>query len=240
MFIFALLCGYLALTPFIAAGSVLWERYQDNEHRKKQAQEEEERYQEYLSRYPEWVRYINNYDINSEIKKSQPEMLPPGDRRNTNKGDIKHPWDWGYRRDYILRRDGFSCRQCGTDHLPLQVHHKIQRRHTADHCDTNLVALCLYCHAKQPKHGIGIVKAFLGTTYPKKQMTKRACKCWNCHSKVSKGEYRYGRGREDPTSCELCALKSAYQRWVNSYTPPCKPTPKMFFHKHEINLLKSP
>lgn len=84
------------------------------------------------------------------------------------KGENSYSWRGGvktYRGDnweevsnYIRKRDGFTCKECGkkTNGVQLDVHHKIPFRffdnpEKANHED-NLVTLCRSCHSKQESH----------------------------------------------------------------------------------------
>ncbi len=59
--------------------------------------------------------------------------------------------DWKFRRAYILRRDGYHCRKCGSTGS-LHVHHIVHRSERCDHSKSNLITLCNLCHGKE--HGI--------------------------------------------------------------------------------------
>lgn len=61
------------------------------------------------------------------------------------------PPDWKFRRAYILRRDDYRCRKCGSADS-LHVHHIVHRSERCDHSKSNLITLCNVCHGKE--HGI--------------------------------------------------------------------------------------
>ncbi|MGH2507647.1 MAG: HNH endonuclease [Ktedonobacteraceae bacterium] len=67
------------------------------------------------------------------------------------KSDYYSPPDWQFRRGYILRRDGYHCRKCGSTDS-LHVHHIVHRSEHYDHSASNLITLCHKCHGA--KHGI--------------------------------------------------------------------------------------
>lgn len=53
----------------------------------------------------------------------------------------------GTVRKLILARDGHQCRNCGTRHRALQVHHLWPKQFGVDHSPANLITLCRQCHA---------------------------------------------------------------------------------------------
>lgn len=47
---------------------------------------------------------------------------------------------------YVKWRDGYKCAVCGAEHIPLQVHHKKQRKDGGTDMPTNLITVCADCH----------------------------------------------------------------------------------------------
>lgn len=47
---------------------------------------------------------------------------------------------------YIKWRDGYKCAVCGAEHVPLQVHHKKQRKDGGTDMPSNLITVCVDCH----------------------------------------------------------------------------------------------
>jgi len=56
-------------------------------------------------------------------------------------------YDWDYQRRFALRRDGFSCQDCGVGDCRLHVHHIRPRSEGGTDHRENLVSLCPDCHA---------------------------------------------------------------------------------------------
>jgi hypothetical protein len=54
-------------------------------------------------------------------------------------------------RTWVLRRDGYRCRQCG-DGGPLDVHHLVPRAAGGSNDPSNLIALCPTCHGLAHRH----------------------------------------------------------------------------------------
>lgn len=52
---------------------------------------------------------------------------------------------WNTRRKLVLTRDHYTCRQCGINTVPLEVHH-LHYRNLGNEPLTDLVALCRDCH----------------------------------------------------------------------------------------------
>ena len=63
---------------------------------------------------------------------------------------------WNERREYVLQRDGYSCRNCGGT-AGLQVHHVVPVSVRFDHSVDNLKTLCIDCHSKE--HGRDLAPA---------------------------------------------------------------------------------
>lgn len=47
---------------------------------------------------------------------------------------------------YVKWRDGYRCAVCGAEHVPLEVHHKVQRHDGGGNSPSNLVTVCSNCH----------------------------------------------------------------------------------------------
>ena len=47
---------------------------------------------------------------------------------------------------YVKWRDGYKCAVCGVEHIPLQVHHKKQRKDGGTDIPANLITVCADCH----------------------------------------------------------------------------------------------
>jgi hypothetical protein len=50
--------------------------------------------------------------------------------------------EWGAKRQKILERDGFACRDCGAKDRPLEVHHCWYRGEPWDTPDALLLTVC--------------------------------------------------------------------------------------------------
>lgn len=57
---------------------------------------------------------------------------------------------WQRKRLEIMERDGFRCRECKTNDVELQVHHKRYKRNAKpwEHEDSIMVTLCRPCHER--------------------------------------------------------------------------------------------
>lgn len=55
---------------------------------------------------------------------------------------------WLRKRERILRRDGYTCKECGNSHAVLNVHHLfyIHGLEPWEYKDANLTTLCEQCH----------------------------------------------------------------------------------------------
>lgn len=66
---------------------------------------------------------------------------------------------WGHKREKILRRDGYMCRECrryGRNRAATTVHHIVPYEERPDLAltDNNLISLCAACHNKKhPEKG---------------------------------------------------------------------------------------
>ena len=49
-------------------------------------------------------------------------------------------------KSYIKWRDGYKCAVCGAEHVPLEVHHKKQRKDGGTDMPANLITVCADCH----------------------------------------------------------------------------------------------
>ena len=61
--------------------------------------------------------------------------------------DYQHGESEGYDniRAYVRWRDGYKCAVCGREHIPLQVHHKKQRKDGGSNMPANLITVCVDC-----------------------------------------------------------------------------------------------
>jgi len=67
-----------------------------------------------------------------------------------------YPPDWNVRREYIVRKAGFKCEDCGESEDILDVHHLQPLAKGGNHARENLIALCRSCHAEYHKnHELG-------------------------------------------------------------------------------------
>lgn len=57
----------------------------------------------------------------------------------------------GYNRNFILRRDDFTCQSCGCrfPSIDLEVHHVLPRAQHGSDSIRNLISLCKQCHIKE-------------------------------------------------------------------------------------------
>ncbi len=60
---------------------------------------------------------------------------------------------WVETRALIKERDGYRCVRCGKTNVPLEVHHKIARRHGGTDDPDNLETLCEDCHSQTSTFG---------------------------------------------------------------------------------------
>ena len=62
--------------------------------------------------------------------------------------DYQHGEQEGFDniKAYVKFRDGYRCAVCGAEHVPLQVHHKIQRHNGGTDTPSNLITVCADCH----------------------------------------------------------------------------------------------
>ncbi|MBQ9526266.1 MAG: WYL domain-containing protein [Fretibacterium sp.] len=58
-----------------------------------------------------------------------------------------YPPDWEVRRERILKRDHYTCQECGSKNN-LHIHHKIHIEDGGHHTSENLICLCKSCHEK--------------------------------------------------------------------------------------------
>ena len=62
---------------------------------------------------------------------------------------------------YVKWRDGYKCAVCGAEHVPLEVHHRIQRHNGGTNAPSNLITVCHDCHVKYHAGGLTGKKAHL-------------------------------------------------------------------------------
>ena len=62
--------------------------------------------------------------------------------------DYQHGESEGFDniKAYVKWRDGYKCAVCGAEHVPLQVHHKKQRKDGGTDVPANLITVCADCH----------------------------------------------------------------------------------------------
>lgn len=56
------------------------------------------------------------------------------------------PSDWDKRRELILERDEYKCKNCGRDSSNLEVHHVVPLEKGGSNSIDNLITLCKDCH----------------------------------------------------------------------------------------------
>jgi 5-methylcytosine-specific restriction endonuclease McrA len=54
---------------------------------------------------------------------------------------------WAGKREYVLRRDNYTCQKCHHYGGELHVHHKTYKRHGNESVN-DLITLCKSCHEK--------------------------------------------------------------------------------------------
>lgn len=64
--------------------------------------------------------------------------------------EYQHGESEGYDniKAYVKWRDGYACAVCGAEHVPLEVHHRKQRKDGGSSRPANLITVCSECHAK--------------------------------------------------------------------------------------------
>ena len=81
--------------------------------------------------------------FNTQMLKAQMkgQPLPSG-------ADYQHGESEGYDniKAYVKWRDGYQCRICGAEHVPLEVHHRMQRHNGGSSMPANLITVCPDCH----------------------------------------------------------------------------------------------
>jgi 5-methylcytosine-specific restriction endonuclease McrA len=55
--------------------------------------------------------------------------------------------NWNQIRDFVLKRDNYTCIMCGKTNVMLFVHHKTYIRHGHEN-PSDLITLCYHCHEK--------------------------------------------------------------------------------------------
>lgn len=71
---------------------------------------------------------------------------------NPDKHDGNYPGNWDYIRKNVLRRDNYTCQECGSRDRQLHVHHIKPISEVGNHSLGNLKTLCYKCH--KGKHPI--------------------------------------------------------------------------------------
>ena len=64
---------------------------------------------------------------------------------------LKYPPDWEARREDVMERDSFQCRECNGDKY-LQIHHTIPLSKGGTNKINNLITLCEKCHSLKHNH----------------------------------------------------------------------------------------
>lgn len=54
---------------------------------------------------------------------------------------------WNKLRKRIYARDKYTCQRCGIRNIKMACHHVVPYRISKDDSDTNLVTVCIKCHA---------------------------------------------------------------------------------------------
>ena len=65
-----------------------------------------------------------------------------------------YPSDWRDRRERVLRRDHYRCRNCRRYRCDLEVHHAVPKANGGSHRETNLITLCERCHKNVPRPSV--------------------------------------------------------------------------------------
>lgn len=115
--------------------------------------------------------------------------------------------EWRDRRDRILMRDGYRCRQCGTG-KNLRVHHIRYPAVYGTESDDDLVTMCDDCHRKI--HEYDIVKK--QEKQSARDRKKIATLEWIAEAKEE--DFLYG-GREN--MCRLQLLKSSKEEYIRNH-----------------------
>jgi len=111
---------------------------------------EEQAYQTCLS----WHRFLALYK-SKETRGWRPEGTTEAFLTLEPSSDLYRPvrdWLWSRIKQYIKRRDGRRCTDCGIDlrgrRVPYEVHHIIPRSRGGTEHPANLRTLCSKCHRK--------------------------------------------------------------------------------------------
>lgn len=67
-------------------------------------------------------------------------------------GDRDYPPNWAHISKSIKERDGWACRNCGSDGPVLHTHHVVPLLRGGSNSDSNLITLCEQCHCKVHPH----------------------------------------------------------------------------------------
>lgn len=94
--------------------------------------------------------------ISLETRKKQ-SVAHKGNKSRFWRGGIYQPrrfdgFVWRNIRNKIFRRDKYSCQVCGRQgnkDIKMHVHHIVPYRITQDNSESNLITLCMSCHAKE-------------------------------------------------------------------------------------------
>lgn len=132
----------------------------------------------------------------------------------------RRPRDWKLRRDYVLQRDGHRCTRCQAS-SNLHVHHVVPVSRRIDHSVSNLVTLCVHCHAAEDGHGSRIVAASREARATRFRFDKRKARsdyrCAQCGTALPKGSITYVKRSEKVDGlwqnsakriCQRCMLEA--------------------------------
>lgn len=126
----------------------------------------------------------------------------------------RHPDDWELRREFVLKRDGHRCTKCGAT-SNLQVHHVVPRSRHIDHSASNLITLCVHCHAREDGHGEGLIKSQAAMRAHRLRYDPRKSRknytCSGCGRVIPKGSISYAKRPE-----------LLYGRWIASRKRLCE------------------
>lgn len=83
--------------------------------------------------------FIHNRNVKHTYK-----SLDLNRHKLTKQDYLKSP-QWQVKRKQTLSRDSYTCQQCNTSGIPLEVHH-LQYTHFGDEPLSHLISLCRDCH----------------------------------------------------------------------------------------------
>ena len=128
---------------------------------------------------------------------------------------VLRPHDWGLRRDFALHRDNHQCQQCGSQ-IALHVHHIKAASASRDHSGSNLITLCIYCHAKQPGPGDGAallsrtIKSRMKKHHLVRHRSRTTHRCEHCNADIHSGDFNYRQNYPGGAKlCEKCVYSLA-------------------------------